>query len=128
MTKAEERAILEKIVALIESTGPDSYIATAFQGCVEDAASNIDDDAAYSYYDRYHSLKAKIESIKQTLIEALIDSEEALRDSLCGYNEVILDFCENPTDPRYILAVSGRKNACTKHNYVCKAHDTLERI
>lgn len=128
MTKAEEHAILEKIVALIESTGPDSYIATAFQGCVADAELNIADDAAYSYYDRYHSLKVKIEAIKETLMEALTDSEESLTNDLRGYNEVILDFCENPTDPRYLLAVSGRKNVRTKLNCVCKALDALNGI
>ena len=37
MTKNEERKVLAQIKKLIESTGEDSYISTAFQGCIDHA-------------------------------------------------------------------------------------------
>lgn len=135
MTKAEERAILEKIVALINSAGPDSYIATAFQGCVADAELNIADDAAYSYYDRYQTARNKLEekmdfeeNVLITIKEALTDLDETLTNDLRGCNETILDFCETPTDARYLLAVSRRKNLIARFKEVCRALDALEAI
>ena len=46
MTKAEERKALEKIKKILEECGADSYIGMAFNGCVEMAESNIDNDFA----------------------------------------------------------------------------------
>lgn len=40
-TKEQERKALEKIKALVEQLGPDSYLATAFEGCFEIAAENM---------------------------------------------------------------------------------------
>ena len=34
-TKDQEREALEKIKAIVESLGPDSYVGTAFEGCLE---------------------------------------------------------------------------------------------
>lgn len=36
-TKRQERAALEKIRKIVDELGPDSYIATAFDGCFKDA-------------------------------------------------------------------------------------------
>ena len=41
-TKQQERAALEKIRKIVAELGPDSYIATAFDGCFEDAEANVD--------------------------------------------------------------------------------------
>lgn len=43
-TKQQERAALEKIRKIVEELGPDSYIATAFDGCFKDAEANIEND------------------------------------------------------------------------------------
>ena len=61
-TKAQERETLEKIKAMIAELGPQSYLATAFEGCFEDAEQNIEDDAAYS-------MKARLEIQAQRAIE-----------------------------------------------------------
>lgn len=53
-TKEQERETLEKIKEMIAELGPQSYLATAFEGCFEDAEQNIEDDAAYS-------MKARLE-------------------------------------------------------------------
>lgn len=74
MTKAQEKEVLKKISELIESTGKDSYIATAFAGCVADAEANIEDDAAYSWQDRACSTEKKWH---EALKEAEIAKERA---------------------------------------------------
>ena len=61
-TKEQERETLEKIKEMIAELGPQSYLATAFEGCFEDAEQNIEDDAAYS-------MKARLEIQAQRAIE-----------------------------------------------------------
>lgn len=51
-TKDQERKALQQIRKIVEGLGEDSYIATAFDGCFDDAENNIEDDAAYSWKDR----------------------------------------------------------------------------
>ena len=62
-TKKEEREALQKIIKIIESLGEDSYLSFAFDGALEDAERNIDEDAAYSYKSRYESLINRYESV-----------------------------------------------------------------
>ena len=61
-TKEQERETLEQIKAMVAELGPQSYLATAFEGCFEDAEQNIEDDAAYS-------MKARLEIQAQRAIE-----------------------------------------------------------
>ena len=61
-TKEQEREALEKIKAMVAELGPQSYLATAFEGCFEDAEQNIEDDAAYS-------MKARLEIQAQRAID-----------------------------------------------------------
>ena len=61
-TKEQEREALEKIKAMVAELGPQSYLATAFEGCFEDAEQSIEDDAAYS-------MKARLEIQAQRAIE-----------------------------------------------------------
>lgn len=56
-TKQQERDTLAVIMQMVEELGPDSYLKTAFAGCFEDAAGNIEDDFAFSMKDRYESAK-----------------------------------------------------------------------
>lgn len=59
-TKAEERKALEQIKKIIESLGPDSYIATAMDGMIEDAEENIENDFAMSWKDRAEEFKKRV--------------------------------------------------------------------
>lgn len=61
-TKRQERETLEAIKKMVAELGPQSYLATAFEGCFEDAEQNIEDDAAYS-------MKARLEIQAQRAIE-----------------------------------------------------------
>lgn len=70
--------MLRKIVKLIGSTDADGYIQTAFTGCVRDAEQNIDEDAAYSWYDRAQSAERKAAEA-QTVAKEAREAYEALK-------------------------------------------------
>ncbi len=72
-TKAQERETLEKIKAIVAELGPQSYLATAFEGCFEDAETNIENDFAFS-------MKARVD-----------DAEEKLREMGSDYNSLKRD-------------------------------------
>lgn len=83
-TKQQERDALKKIRAILEPLGPQSYLRTAFEGCLEDAENNIDDDAAYSMKSRWEyaeeqvkTLKAQVAELQDKLAESEKDYEAA---------------------------------------------------
>jgi len=94
-TKEQEREALETIRALLADLGPQSYLRTAFEGCLEDAEQNIEDDAAYSMkarfeleaqraIDRGHEidqLKAEIKRLNSG-IEELIQKDDERKAAL----------------------------------------------
>lgn len=59
-TKEQERETLEKIKAMVAELGPQSYLATAFEGTFEDAETNIENDFAFSMKARYESSEEKL--------------------------------------------------------------------
>ena len=75
MTKDQERKVLDQIVKLIESTGPDSYIAMASARVPEYAKRNIDDDAAYNPVDERDSWENKFHALEITTTEEFRKNE-----------------------------------------------------
>lgn len=80
-TKRNERETLEVIRQMVADLGSPSYLATAFEGCFEDAENNIDDDAAYSMKDRYESSERKLAEAMET-IERLKSDIQLLSSAL----------------------------------------------
>lgn len=87
-TKEQERKALEKIRKIIAELGENSYIGTAFEGCLEDAESNIENDFGESMKSRWESAerrfaeldettKKQIERLKSELAESKKDCEAA---------------------------------------------------
>ena len=79
-TKDQEREALEKIKAIIETLGQDSYVATAFEGCIQDAEENIEKDFALSMKDRWLTADRKLNEAYGTIEELrnkLRESEKA---------------------------------------------------
>lgn len=83
-TKRNERETLEIIRQMVADLGEQSYLATAFEGCFEDAEDNIDDDAAYSYKGRYEHIreqldeaKKKIEELEGKLTQEIAEKQQA---------------------------------------------------
>ena len=59
--KETERAFLNEIKEILEGLGENSYCAMAFEGCVEDAEENINNDFAVSMKGRWESEKKAAE-------------------------------------------------------------------
>lgn len=92
-TKAQERKALEQIRKIVEGLGEDSYIGKAFEGCFDDAESNIDNDFWNSMAQRYKGMLGKEienvnkikwledqnEEVKQKLLEATEDTQEWIK-------------------------------------------------
>ncbi|WP_306568941.1 hypothetical protein [Faecalispora jeddahensis] len=72
-SKQQERDTLEKIKKLVETLGPDSYVATAFDGCFEIAEWNIDADAA-------DSLKGRLEMAEGKITQGVEELQQARKD------------------------------------------------
>lgn len=66
-TKEQERKALEQIRKIVEGLGPDSYIATAFDGCFEDAMENIENDFAVSNRQRWQSAEHRAIGLENDL-------------------------------------------------------------
>lgn len=83
-TKEQERKVLEQIKKIVDSLGENSYVGTAFAGCFEIAAENIENDFACSMQERWLSADRKlneangiIEHLKDELAESKKDYEAA---------------------------------------------------
>ena len=81
-TKDQEREALEKIKAILDTLGPDSYVGTAFEGCIEDAEENIENDLACSMKQKVEAvvventrLKEKVKELEDKLAESEKDYE-----------------------------------------------------
>lgn len=67
--KETERAFLNEIKEILEGLGKNSYCAMAFEGCVEDAEENIDNDFAVSMKGRWKTECKARENIRKSLTE-----------------------------------------------------------
>lgn len=86
-TKQQERDTLEKIRKMVEQLGPDSYLATAFEGCFDLAAENIDNDWACSMADRARHAEKRAEEAEKKRVEAEL-----------GYNRLVDKLAEAEKD------------------------------
>ena len=77
-TKQQERDTLAAIRKMVEELGPQSYLATAFQGCFEDAEQNIENDFGDSMKGRAESAERKAESLESQVKEL----QEKLRQEI----------------------------------------------
>jgi hypothetical protein len=79
-TKQQERDTLAAIRKMVEELGPQSYLATAFDGCFEDAESNIENDFADSMKARWLHADAQLNAAKGTIEELKDQLEESKKD------------------------------------------------
>lgn len=90
-TKQQELDTLAAIQKMVEELGPQSHLATAFEGCFRDAENNIENDFGDSYKRRCESLERKLDEANETieqmkndikLLESSLANERALVKSL----------------------------------------------
>lgn len=105
-TKAEEYEALIQIRKILKDFDPeDTYIGKAFEGCVELAKENIDNDWMLSFQSRYENRDrdaAKLDEILTKTTDKLRESEEARVDLTKELNQ------KNDTIARYIDVVQGK--------------------
>ena len=94
-TKEQERETLEKIKAMVEELGPQSYLKTAFTGVYEVAEMNIDEDAAYSFPGRVSLLEEQLKEMgskynaARSDVEVLNSQLDHVREQLAAAQEQI---------------------------------------
>ena len=75
-TKQQERDAIEKIKAILETLGPQSYVATALDGCLEIAEQNIEFDFADSMKGRMESYAEEAAAAKKKLAQFDLDNRD----------------------------------------------------
>lgn len=68
-TKQQEREALDKIAEIIKGLGQDSYIAAAFDGCLDMAEDNIGNNFMCS-------MKARAEDAQQEVASLLVENRK----------------------------------------------------
>lgn len=76
-TKQQERDALAKIRQIVETLGPDSYLATTFEGCFDLASENIENDWGCSMADRARRAEKRAADLEDKLAESEKDYEAA---------------------------------------------------
>ena len=95
-SKEEERKALEQIKKIVSTLGPDSYIATAFEGCFDIAESNIDNDFACSIKQWADRLEGQNKELTKTVaeqkaeIERLNSTNQSLRQDRDTVSELLV--------------------------------------
>ena len=79
-TKQQELEALKKIREIVAELGPDSYIATAFEGCFEVAKSNIENDFADSMKARWQDADRKLNEANGTIEDLRAKLAESEKD------------------------------------------------
>mgnify|MGYP000611017138 CR=1 FL=1 len=88
-TKQQEREALKKICEIVDALGPDSYIATAFEGCFEDAQENIENDWACSMKGRVDDLDQENTRLKERVKELEVKLAESDKDYEAAHEAAI---------------------------------------
>lgn len=85
-TKDQERETLEKIKAMVAELGPQSYLATAFEGCFADAESNIENDFGDSMQRRWKNSMEELSAAKEEInrLKAEVAAAQKKEETLQG--------------------------------------------
>ena len=115
-TKAEEYEALIQIRRILKDFDPeDTYIGKAFEGCVELAKENIDNDWMFSFRSRYENRDrdaAKLDEILTKTTDKLRKSEEARVNLVKELNQ------KDDAIARYEGVVQGKDREISRLNGV----------
>ena len=117
-SKEEERKALEQIKKIVSTLGPDSYIATAFEGCFDIAESNIDNDFACSMKQWADRLEGQNKELTKTVaeqkaeIEQLNGTNQSLRQDQDTVSELLVK--ERKQNAEEINRLNGIIAECRK--------------
>ena len=112
-TKEQERKALEQIKKIVQSLGENSYVGTAFEGCFEIVAENIENDFGDSMQDRWLTAERKyeeacgeIEGLKNRLEWKEGIEKKLLTEEEAGQIKMVLSNTRNEEDKRTREAAS----------------------
>lgn len=88
VSKDTEREYLGRIKNILDALGPNSYCATAFDGCIADAEENIDSDFAVSMKGRWQSECKDHENTRKSLTEKLDAQSQRIAELEAGLQGV----------------------------------------
>ena len=117
-TKAEERQALEEIRKILSRLEPDSYVNTAFDGCLADAEDNIENDFMMSWKQRAASAAEAEKLAKKANAELSMKCKDT--QDLCDHLTKYINGLEKQRD-EMIRDMTGT-NAALK-----EARETLEK-
>lgn len=106
VTKEQERKALEQIKKIVDSLGADSYIATAFDGCFEDAQENIENDFAVSNRQRWQSAEHRAIGLEKDVT--------ALQEQLKELSERMDRMRKQISDKELLVSQANEENAGLK--------------
>ena len=124
-TKAEEYEALSQIRGILKDFDPeDTYIGKAFEGCVEQAKENIDNDGMCSFRSRYENRDRDAAKLYEKLTEVtkkLRESEESRVDLVKELNQ------KDDAIARYANVVREKDREISRLNGVIdNAHTDME--
>ena len=124
-TKAEEYEALSQIRGILKDFSPeDTYIGKAFEGCVEQAKENIDNDRMCSFRSRYENRDRDAAKLYEKLTEVtkkLRESEESRVDLVKELNQ------KDDAIARYANVVREKDREISRLNGVIdNAHTDME--
>lgn len=135
-SKEEERKALEQIKKIVSTLGPDSYIATAFEGCFEIAESNIDNDFACSMKQWADRLEGQNKELTKTVaeqkaeIEQLNSTNQSLRQDRDTVSELLVKERKQNTEEinrlNGIIAECRKDSDYTEHQIQDMANQILK--
>lgn len=106
VSKEQERKALEQIKKIVDSLGADSYIATAFDGCFEDAQENIENDFAVSNRQRWQSAEHRAIGLEKDVT--------ALQEQLKELSERMDRMRKQISDKELLVSQANEENAGLK--------------
>ena len=157
MTKQEERNILAQIKNLINEAGEDSYIGMAFEGCVQMAHENIDNDWGNSpraslevSYVQINDLTKKLENAEATveilerdlakakekiypkqlvhdIFSTMCERSQEATNTITRTAELIANYADNPTDIAVIDGLKLIKRATKQRNDAERIMDEIRK-
>lgn len=121
-SKQQEREALATIRQIVADLGPDSYLATAFTGCFDDAEENIENDFAFSMNARWQYAEQQIEALKAENTELknkLAESEKDYEAAHAAAREIASQKDEE------IVALKAQISAMQKPSEASEVSDEL---
>lgn len=131
-TKDQERRALEQIKKIVASLGENSYIGTAFEGCFEIAAENIENDFACSMKQRKEAAEYAEDQLREKAAEkeTRIKELEAQIKSMQSAAEKKENYitAQSKDLEKMAAEIASLKESCTKHwNSLQEAESKLDQ-